>query len=176
MGYANPKDYQNKYRTDPVTYFRRVWHNQKKTAKARGMSPPDYSLEELIEWLKQQPHLTKLWTTWQESGHQRKLAPSLDRIDDSVSYTLSNITLMTWEENNQKSHKDLRAGKLNTNSVTSAKRLGQFHKDGSIIAEYTSAGHASEILNLPKHAYKNIRAAAAGKLQTAYGYVWRDLS
>jgi len=176
MGYADPKTYQNKYHTDPITYFRRVWHNQKKTAKARGMAPPDYTLDEFIDWLKQQPHLTDLWTAWQKSGHQRKLAPSVDRKDDSISYTLSNITLMTWEENNRKSHKDLRAGKLNPNSITSAKRLGQYHKDGTFIAEYLSAGHAEKQLGLCKGARTNIRAAALGKLQTAYGYVWKDLS
>ena len=67
--------------------------------------------------------------------------PSVDRIDDNIGYTISNIQLMTWGENDKKAHDDMRDGKLIGGNKN--KPVLQFTKDGKFIAEYISQNEAS---------------------------------
>jgi hypothetical protein len=43
------------------------------------------------EWSLASEEFSFLFCTWEDSGHQRKLTPSIDRIDSKKGYTLSLI-------------------------------------------------------------------------------------
>jgi hypothetical protein len=101
-------------KTNPRHFFRKMLGTQRNRSKQRGHPPPTYTLDELIDWLKTQDHLTKLWTAYQESGHARMLAPSIDRLDDNLPYTLDNIRLVTWQENCNAATQGRREGRLPT--------------------------------------------------------------
>ena len=60
--------------------------------------------DEFIRWLIEDTEYRILRLAWQESGYQKNLAPSIDAIDPNIGYTLDNIQLLTWKENNQKGH------------------------------------------------------------------------
>ena len=80
-------------------------HNQKKSSIKRGHPKPEYTLVELREWVYAQSNFEELYNNWIESGCEKSLIPSIDRIDDSDHYHFDNIQLMTWNDNNLKGNK-----------------------------------------------------------------------
>ena len=66
---------------------------------------PEYSKEEFRKWLYSQPLFFELYNNWVNNEYDKNLTPSVDRINSSISYKMSNIQLMTWHENNIKGSK-----------------------------------------------------------------------
>lgn len=61
------------------------------------------SKDEWTEWCKKtQKTFMSLWYNWVESGYKRKLAPSVDRIDNSKGYTPDNMQWITQSQNSSK--------------------------------------------------------------------------
>lgn len=59
------------------------------------------SKEEFYDWAESHPDWLKLYSNWVESGFDRKLAPTVDRIDPSKGYELSNMRWLTHSENSR---------------------------------------------------------------------------
>lgn len=53
-------------------------------------------------WTQDNEQFIKLFEAYQQSGFERKLAPSVDRIDSSKGYTLDNIEWVTHSENSRR--------------------------------------------------------------------------
>lgn len=49
----------------------------------------------------------ELWETWQQSGRDKRLTPSVDRIDSTRGYTLDNMQWLTHAENSGKVRPEL---------------------------------------------------------------------
>lgn len=79
-----------------------IYLSQKLHSKRRGHSGPTYSKAELREWLYSQKKFHLLYDNWKRLDYQKNYKPSVDRIDDDLGYTISNIQLVTWRENNLK--------------------------------------------------------------------------
>lgn len=61
-----------------------------------------------MEWCKKTyPTFISLYRIWQDSGFERKLTPSIDRIDSSKGYTLDNIQWLTLSNNCRKGTKKM---------------------------------------------------------------------
>ena len=43
-----------------------------------------------------------LFKAWEDSGYNRKLTPSTDRVDSSLGYTLDNVEWITHSENSRR--------------------------------------------------------------------------
>jgi hypothetical protein len=54
------------------------------------------------QWAKESETFIKLYNTWKENNYQRKLTPSVDRIDPSKGYQLSNMEWVTHSENSRR--------------------------------------------------------------------------
>ncbi len=80
----------------------RIWGSQRTNSRLANRDLPNYTKDRLRVWLMRQHKFFLLYAAWVNSGYLRKLVPSVDRIDNSLPYTLKNIQLMTWEENNKK--------------------------------------------------------------------------
>ena len=93
-----------------------MYHGQKGSSKLRGDNLPDYSKEDFRLWILSNDLFHDLYDRWIEAGCQRPLKPSCDRKDDYKPYTLGNLQLMTWKENNDKSHSD-RVNGINTKQL-----------------------------------------------------------
>jgi len=55
--------------------------------------------ETFIEWSKNHPSFLSLFKRWGMSGYDRKLTPSVNRIDSNRGYTLDNIEWITFSQN-----------------------------------------------------------------------------
>jgi len=88
----------NKYRS-PKGVLRQMYHSQVKSSKKRGHKPPEYTKEELVSKYVNNSEFLTLFSAWKNSGWNRNLVPSLDRIDESMGYSFSNTQLTTLEKN-----------------------------------------------------------------------------
>lgn len=126
---------------------------------------PDYSLEELRKWMLAQPNFESLYQAWISTGFNKMQKPSVDRIDDYKPYSLDNIQLTTWAENNARGHADIKNGINNKIS----KSVFQLTKDGSFIDRHYSAIHAGRVTGVD---FRNISRCCRGEAKTAGGFVW----
>jgi len=127
---------------------------------------PSYTKEELQEWLFSQPLWFELYDNWVLSGFKKKLAPSIDRINYDLPYSLGNIQLMTWEENHKKGYEAVKSCVHHTQQ----KAVMQFGKDGSFIAEYVSIKEASRQTGINDY---TIILVCKDERKTAGGYIWK---
>ncbi len=76
--------------------------SQIQSSKRRNHPAPAYTKDELSHWIYSQPIFERIYDAWVDSGYSRRLKPSVDRIENHIPYTMDNIQLMTWGENNKK--------------------------------------------------------------------------
>lgn len=149
----------------PKKYFQRLLYQQRDRSKNRGHPPPDYDLETLISWLEMQPDLTQIWNDYVASGYERELAPSLDRKDNSLPYTLSNLQLVTTNQNKRNAGQDSK----NCILLSKHRAVVAYNKDGSFHSEYESISEAARALSTYP---ANIEQAASEKRKTHKKLKW----
>ncbi len=55
--------------------------------------------EDFYNWAKPHSKFLKMFAVWKESGFDRKLTPTVNRIDSTKGYILSNMEWLTHSEN-----------------------------------------------------------------------------
>jgi hypothetical protein len=78
----------------------RVTGIQKKKAHLY-MGKPLLPREEFYEWAKNDLTFQTLFAIWGAQGYERKLTPSINRIDPAKGYELGNIEWLTHSENSR---------------------------------------------------------------------------
>jgi len=66
-----------------------------------GLQPVRFKIETFIQWANRN-NVESFYNRWVESGYDKGLAPSVDRIHSTGDYTLKNIQLCTWKWNDWK--------------------------------------------------------------------------
>lgn len=150
----------SKYRLSKKGKSASLYRGMKRNSKKRGHLPPFFTLEEFREWLFEQSLFHTLYEGWVRSGYNKWLAPSCDRIFESIGYTFDNIELMTWRENCDKN--DRRYGALRRKV-----RIRQLKLNGDFIKEHISINSAAKELNIVQ---PSISMVLSGKLKTAGGF------
>ncbi len=143
-----------------------IYHNQLRLCKERGYPPPTYTVKELQTWCLAQTKYHELHAQWVDSGFQRMLSPSIDRLNDYKSYSLDNIQLMASGDNLKKSFNDTVNGILNKRS----KAVIQKTLSGDFVAEFPSTNLAGR--SLGKINGSSITAVCLGKRKKAHGFIW----
>ena len=99
----------NKYEKTPKGFIMRLYRNMK--SRVNGVQKLKYHLykdlylmprDDFYDWALSNPKFTKLFSAYIDSGFERKLAPSVDRIDSSKGYSLDNIEFVTMSENSRR--------------------------------------------------------------------------
>ena len=144
-----------------------IWSGQKTSSRQRKHPKPDYTKEELSIWMHENG-LEGLYKDWVVSGHDKDLRPSVDRVDSLKPYTLDNLELVTWKENNGRAHEDRRKG-VGASGKT-CKPAYQYTLDGDFVAEHFSAREAYRATGI---GYSNILSVLNGSSKTAGGFVWK---
>ena len=132
------REYNRAWRAKNKFTFKRVsntiYSNQRQTSRTRGHEMPTYTLEELRSWMLEQDNLNKLLSDYKESGGEKDLAVSVDRLKDELPYGLDNIQLGTWRENLENNHQAMRK------PVIQMTLEGEFVKEWSSMNEARRAG------------------------------------
>ena len=144
-----------------------IYHGQKLSSRKRGHPSPDYTKDELKDWLYRQkaPGFRGLYNTWVSSGHLKEFKPSCDRLDESKGYDLNNIRLVTWAEN-AKAYKDSKvlSGKGDCIAVD------QLDLQGNLVKTYHSINEAARKTNSD---ICNIQRCCTWQYKTSKGFKWR---
>lgn len=141
---------------------------QKAKSRQRGHSLPSYTKQELENWCFSQKLFHELFKKWTENNYEALYVPSVDRINDYLPYTIDNIQLMTWNENNSKAYLDRKNG---INNKVSKAVIGTNKITGEE-TEFCSACYAGRKLKISQ---STISACCIGKLHynSAGAYTWR---
>ncbi len=160
---------QYKYRRTKKGVIAKMYGSQRGSSKSRGQALPNYSLDEFRDKLMATTLFHTLFNNWEINNYNTLLVPSADRKDDSLPYTLNNIQLMTWEENSNKYHAQVKAGIAKHKGINLA--VQQFSLDGELINTFHSASEARRQTGI---ADTNIRSCCKHKLNcnTAGGFRW----
>jgi hypothetical protein len=116
-----------------------------------------------------QPKFHILYDNWKRLDFQKDYIPSADRKKDSIGYTMDNIQLMTWAENNAKGNVDMRSGKL-THGVNPQKTVIQYTMSGEFVANFVSVSEASRQTGIH---HSRISACCRGERNETAGFVWK---
>lgn len=143
----------------------KIYAHQKHKSKLRQHAQPTYTKEELKGWMFKNS-FEVLYVQWKKSGYLKDLTPSIDRIDDYMPYSLDNIRLVTWQENNKKGQLDRYNG-IN-NKVN--KSVCKYDKYMNLIQIYNSISIAGRCNNINP---VNISQACKGINKTAGGFKWK---
>ena len=141
----------------------RMFNNQIEHSRYRGHPRPAYTYEEFKSWVMAQPHYKELYDNYKDSGYDKNLVPSVDRLDPNKPYSFDNIELVTFKENMKRNgeHRLTASG----NKVLVFKCTGEF------VAEFPSNNSAADALcngNDISDTLDNV--LSKGKLSTSYGY------
>ena len=164
----NPRNFSNRvnnsYDRTEKGVVRVIYKTQKTNSKRRNMPNPDYTKEELREWLYEH-NFKELYDSWVKSGYEKKLKPSVDRKDDFKPYTFQNITIGTWEENHLHQIKDMLNG-----TGTSGRQCKPVlcFKNGVIIGRYISRSEAVRQMG-----YSIDRSLKSGNPARKNGFIWK---
>ena len=156
------------YWQTPDGRISQVFANQTQSSKQRKHPAPQYSREQLTEWAYLNG-LEKLVESWRVSGYAKNLIPSVDRINPNLGYELTNIRLVTWEENNDKAYEDRKSCKHITKQN---KRVEQLTVDLVHVRYFDSIASAARATSAVR---SNINAMCKGKpsLKSVGGFIWR---
>jgi len=146
-----------------------LWASQRRKSKTRGHPQPSYTKQDLRDWLYSQPKFHELFDEWKISGYDTASKPSVDRINDNEPYTLANIQLLSWQENQEKAYDSLRKGE---NDRHTAFPVAQFTKSGELLNTYCSFKEASRQTGVDDYLIALCARGSKNK-KHAGGYVWR---
>lgn len=144
-----------------------IYSNQKMTSRRYGRADPSYSKNELLSWLISQPHFKCLFNNWVASGYDRQLSPSIDRLNNTLGYSLQNIQLVTAGQNLKNQKAQNRDG---TYPHAKSKAIRQLTKQGDFVGEHHSVMNALRAVG--GKSASNISNVANGRWKSAYGYRW----
>lgn len=160
------KIHNEKYRKTKLGLSAIILKHQRLSSKRRNHPPPKYDIYQFRNWLFNQELFHVLFEQWEKSGYKYELTPSVDRINNYLSYTFENIQLMTWIENRNKSHEDEKNGIL----FTGHKKVAQYTLSGKKINEFISISDAGRKTGCD---FRHISAVCLGKEKTHLGFIWR---
>ncbi len=146
----------------------KIYTTQRTSSKKRGHPMPTYTAEELKNFILSHECFMPMYNGWIDSGFQSKMKPSIDRKKDDKPYTINNIMLVTWGQNDSKAHLHSIQGKL----ITGKERRGVFKvlKDGTTVCLYNSIALASRDTGVD---VSSIIRCCTHRVATAGKFIWR---
>ena len=147
-------------------YITQTYSSIRYKSKRRGDHYPEITKAELTVWLYKSG-LREKWIIYIESGYDKDLKPSINRINDYGIYEFSNMELITWRENLIKGVNGKKHHKNSTNKNL-RKKVYIWNKQNDLIAIFNSHKEASIYLDCH---ITSISRAVTKKRKTLKGYI-----
>ena len=160
--------YQRAKRKTKTGLSKLMYQNQKRNCRHRNHPLPLYTYDEFREWLFSQELFHDLHFKWTDSNYSKMKTPSVDRIDNSKTYSIDNIQLMTWEENDRRAKDDIKKGIL-THGNKPQRPVRQLDVNGNFINKFISLKEAYRSTGI---SYHSICCVCRGRIKTAGGFKW----
>ena len=154
-----------KYRKSKAGLYSVMYSAQKNSSKKRNHPMPSYTKEELIEWLNNQELFELLYRVWELKNYDKYFKPSCDRIDSTKPYSLDNIQLTTWGDN-ERLYK-LEDNKRGLQSDT-YRAVNQYTMDMVFVKKHASIAEAQRSVGC-----SNVGYVCSGRRNQAGGFIWR---
>lgn len=169
--------YNSYSKSDRDRFIRKIFATQRAASVKRGHPAPAYTLDWLTGWVKSQPAFPDLWKAYQDSGQLRELAPSVDRLNSNLPYTMDNLELVTWAVNDARGTQDTLMGK----KVTQHRAVTAVNPDGTIFKSFISLHEAARAVggnptNIQRVADKATVVKPDGRTtvpKSSKGFEWR---
>lgn len=169
--------YNSNAKSDRDRFIRKIFATQNAASTKRGHPAPAYTLDWLTSWIKSQPAFPALWKAYQDSGHLRELAPSVDRMDSNLPYTMTNLELVTWGVNDARGSRDTLSG----HKITQHRAVEAINPDGTVYRSFVSLHDAARVVggnptNIQRVADKATVTKPDGRTtvpKTSKGFGWR---
>lgn len=106
---ANGNFHTKKYEKTKKGFLMRCYRNMK--SRVTGVQRLKFHLyegksllpkEQFYQWAMDSKEFHRLFDEWEQSGYERKLTPSVDRMDSSRGYWLWNMEWVTHSENSRR--------------------------------------------------------------------------
>lgn len=106
---ANGNASTHKYEKTKKGFLMRLYRNME--SRVTGVQKQKFHLykdkqllsrDEFYKWASMDAEFHKLFDAWEKSGYERKLCPSVDRIDSSQGYFTANMEFVTHSENSRR--------------------------------------------------------------------------
>lgn len=100
-----------KYEKTPNGFLVRLYRNMK--SRITGVQVAKFHLYEgkellakndFYEWAKNSPKFYQLFKEYEDSNYDRKLAPSVDRVNSKLGYFIDNMEWVTHSENSRRAN------------------------------------------------------------------------
>lgn len=168
------KKYNKEYSRSKKGLIKYIYFHQIRNCKSRGHPMPDYSEEELFTWFFSDSKNVTLYEEWKDSGFNKELTPSIDRLDNSKSYSFDNIEAVTWQINKQRAYEAIRDKSLHNPSLLNGGHVAvvQFDLEGNVVGEFISLSEATRSTGID---HRGISEACKKYRNTFHGYIWRYL-
>lgn len=169
------KEYMKIYNTEYAKSHRglvkRIYKHQIRNCLSRGHELPTYTEEELYNWYTNNSIHLKLHEQWLASNCDKNLTPSCDRLDNSKSYSLDNIELVTWQENKNRAYQAVKDNTLSNSGLLNNGHtpIVQYDFEGNRINEFISINECSRITGID---HRGISDACRKIRKTYKGYLW----
>lgn len=157
--------HKNKRRTKEGLCYS-IYKQQKGSSKYRGYEYPNYTRDELKQWILNHKDFDILYENWVNSNYNVDLTPSVDRLDDYKSYSFDNIRLITFKQNRSKYYNDAMNG-INTKQCI---EVVQCDLQGNIIKIHYSMNSASRLTGIIQ---QNICKCCKNERKQAGGFIWK---
>ena len=171
----NRKEYLTAYREaytksikGVITY---IWHHQIRNCKQRNHPLPTYSFQELYDWCLQISNFRRVYTDWVDSNYDPELKPSINRLDNSKTYSLDNIEVITWKNNKEKAYEDIRNNLLHNPTLLNNghRPVCQYDFNGNKVNSFISVSDAARSNNIGHQA---ISECCKETRKSYKGFLW----
>ena len=101
------QEHERIYRRTPLGIITQMYGHQVESSKNRGHEKPSYTKKELKQYVLCHESFEALYNKYVDSGYDRMMIPSIDRLDSRKGYSMDNIQLVTLQVNMQNNIKDM---------------------------------------------------------------------
>lgn len=169
-----------KYEKTKNGFLMRLYRNMQ--SRIQGIQKEKFHLYEgktLVErevfydWAKNNSTFHSLFDDYEKSNYDRKLAPSVDRINSKLGYELSNMEFITHSENSRRGAKGKGVNcplTGRTHNHAPKKKVYQFDINMNLVGEFESVKLAGEAMGV---SYAGIAFAARNNKYKSKGFYWR---